>query len=247
MEDIREKTVGAVVAADYRTAEVFRKYKIDFCCNGHTLLQEACAKKNIDPDQLMEDIEAVLATPSSGDGAVSGYNFWPLDLLADYIEKTHHRFVTAQIPVLEGYLDKLCRVHGKQHPELHEISALFRDSAGAMTMHMKKEELMLFPFIRRMVLAGQGHEKPQAPFGTVQSPIRTMEHEHDAEGERFRAIRGLSHDYAVPEDGCNTYRVTYAMLQAYETDLHLHVHLENNILFPKAIALEQRLAAGGQN
>jgi regulator of cell morphogenesis and NO signaling len=165
-----------------------------------------------------------------------------LDLLTDYIEKKHHRYVEAQIPVLNQYLAKLCRVHGDRHPELYKIKEHFIQSAGELTMHMKKEELVLFPFIRKMVRAKHQNTPLDLPhFGTVQNPIQTMMKEHDNEGERFRQIAALSRGYAPPADACNTYRVTFSLLQEFEKDLHLHIHLENNILFPKAQALETEL------
>jgi regulator of cell morphogenesis and NO signaling len=129
-------------------------------------------------------------------------------------------------------------VHGERHPELLEIESLFLGSAGALTAHMKKEELVLFPYIKKMVSKGPV-EKPH--FGTVQNPVQMMMNEHEVEGGRFREIAELSHNYTPPEDGCNTYRVAFAVLKEYENDLHLHIHLENNILFPKAIALEKKL------
>lgn len=155
--------------------------------------------------------------------------------------KKHHRFVETKIQEILPYLDKITRVHGGHHPELEEVNQLFKESAGELTKHMKKEELILFPFIRKMVKAQQSGEAAQAPFGTVQNPISAMMQEHDTEGERFRQIAELTHNYTTPEDGCNTYNVTLSLLKEFEEDLHLHIHLENNILFPKAIALEKTL------
>lgn len=238
MENTYEKTIGELVAADYRTATVFKKYKIDFCCNGNRSIEKACDQNKTDPDQLKKDLREVMAAGHKGTD-VSEFTFWPLDLLADYIEKKHHRYVIAQVSVLEGYLDKLCKVHGDKHPELIEIKSLFSSCAAELSTHMKKEEQMLFPFIRKMVQAKQGNGATfSAPYGTVQVPIRMMMHEHETEGERFRKIKDLSSNYMPPPDACNTYKVTYALLQEFEDDLHLHIHLENNILFPKSIELE---------
>lgn len=239
MNITKQDTIGSVVAQDYRTASVFEQYGIDFCCNGNRSIEEACKEKNIAEDVLMNAVLHKAGEPKDGNTAVIDYNSWPLDLLADYIEKKHHRYVTAQIPVLKNYLDKICSVHGAAHPELFEIKELFDISAGEFTMHMKKEELMLFPFIKKMAVAAHSGAAPAtAPFGTVQSPIRVMMHEHDGEGERFRKIAMLSNNYTPPADACNTYKVTLATLREFEDDLHLHIHLENNILFPKAIELE---------
>ena len=235
-----EKQIGQFVAEDYRTAAVFSKYKIDFCCNGNRTIQEACEKKGIDSNDLLDELQSVLS--NKGEQSID-YKSWPLDLLADYIEKKHHRYVEEKIPVLRQFLDKLCRVHGERHPELLKINQLFTASAGELAAHMKKEELILFPFVKKMVSATLNTATVAAPqFGTVMNPIEVMMQEHDNEGERFREIAALTDNYNPPADACNTYRVTFAMLEEFEKDLHLHIHLENNILFPKAIKLEQQFS-----
>ncbi|MFA6770400.1 MAG: hemerythrin domain-containing protein, partial [Bacteroidales bacterium] len=170
------------------------------------------------------------------------FQSWPLDLLADYIEKTHHRYVQDKSLEIIQYLTKICEVHGTNHPELFKIKKLFTKVIENLAMHMQKEELVLFPFIRKMektLRSGQFLEKPS--FGSIKNPIETMEDEHLAEGDRYREIDNLSNHYTIPKDGCNTYQVTYTMLKEFEEDLHMHIHLENNILFPKAILLEERL------
>lgn len=233
-----QKQIGEFVADDFRTAAVFSKHKIDFCCNGNRTIEEACEKKGIDSNRLAEELEAVLNTTTNPS---IDYKSWPIDLLADYIEKKHHRYVEEKIPVLRQFLDKLCKVHGERHPELFKINELFTASAGELTAHMKKEELILFPFVKRMVKAKLDHVAIQSPqFGTVENPIAMMMQEHDTEGERFREIAELTDNYTPPADACNTYKVTFAMLDEFEKDLHLHIHLENNILFPEAIKLEQQ-------
>lgn len=235
----KEKTIAEYVAEDYRTAAVFKKYKIDFCCNGNRDLLETAKRKKIDPEVVFRDLEAVKTNTGAG---TTDYQSWPLDLLADYIEKRHHRYVEEKAPVISGFLDKLCKVHGDRHPELFDIQRIFKESAGDMAQHMKKEELVLFPFIGKMVkakMAGSSLDTPN--FGTVENPVNMMMEDHDTEGSRFREIAKLTDEYTVPADACNTYRVTYAMLKEYEEDLHLHIHLENNILFPKAIQLEKEL------
>lgn len=233
-----EKEIGQYVADDFRTAAIFSKYKIDFCCNGNRTLTEACEKKGIDSEVIKEELNQVL---NSSSNETIDYKSWPLDLLAEYIEKKHHRYVEEKIPVLRQFLDKLCRVHGERHPELYKINELFTSSAVELASHMKKEELILFPFIKKMVKAKLENGVVQSPqFGTVENPIAMMKHEHDTEGERFREITELTSNYNPPADACNTYKVTFAMLNEFEKDLHLHIHLENNILFPKAIKLEQQ-------
>ncbi len=187
----------------------------------------------------MNDLNAIGNASSS---AGIDFKSWPLDLLADYIEKTHHRYVESKSPELMAYIEKICEVHGDNHPELFEIKELVQQTVGNLAQHMKKEELVLFPFIRTMENAKHKGEILQKPsFGSIQNPINQMESEHSAEGDRFRDIETLSNYYTPPEDACNTYRVSFAMLKEFQDDLHLHIHLENNILFPKSILLEKQL------
>ena len=239
MEQTLELTVGQIVAQDYRTAQVFKNHKIDFCCKGNRSLEEVAQKNKLDLEQLKQELEAV---QGNDQGDTTNFESWPLDLLADYVEKKHHRYVEERIPVLRPYLEKLCKVHGDSHPELFEILDHFNATAGELSMHMKREELVLFPWIRKMVLAQSKGQVPEPPkFGTVQNPIKQMMEEHDNEGERFRMIAALSDDYNPPADACNTYRVTFSLLEEFEDDLHRHIHLENNILFPKSEQLEKQL------
>lgn len=231
-----EKTIGEIVAEDFRTAQIFKKHQIDFCCKGGRSIQSVCEAKNIPMEDLLQELGDIQVERENS----QDYRSWPADLLADYIEKTHHRYVEEKIPVIIPFLEKLCKVHGGRHPELFEITDHFKKSAQDLAAHMKKEELILFPFVRKMVEAkrlGKDLERPH--FGTVENPVEMMKHEHDTEGERFRQISMLSNNYTPPADGCTTYRVTFAMLQEFEDDLHTHIHLENNILFPQAIEKEK--------
>ena len=232
----KEKTIGEMVAEDFRAAQVFRKYKIDFCCKGNRTIEEACENKKFDTAEVYRDLDNI-AQEKSGD---IDFNSWPLDLLADYVEKTHHRYVEENSTVLIQYLNKLCKVHGDRHPELFEIAKLFTESAQELAAHMKKEELILFPFIKKMVSAKQKGEDVAKPhFGSVENPVAMMKHEHTVEGERFEKIAELTNNYQFPDDACGTYQVTFKMLEDFENNLHRHIHLENNILFPKAIELEK--------
>lgn len=237
----QDTIIGELVAQDYRAASVFNKYGIDFCCQGNRNIQDACVKKSIDPQAVIADLENVTNELTNN---ATDYNSWPLDLLADYIEKKHHRYVEAKILEIKPYLNKICQVHGDRHPELFQIQEEFNVSAGELAAHMKREEFILFPFVRKMEKAKQGRLTVSAPhFGTVQNPVQMMMDEHSTEGDRFSKIEALSNHYTPPQDGCNTYKVTFALLKEFEQDLHLHIHLENNILFPKAIAMEKELVA----
>lgn len=240
MEKSIEKTIGQMVAEDYRAAQVFKNHNIDFCCKGNRTIYEVAKQQGLESEALLAQLDQVMR---ESDNAPVDFNSWPLDLLTDYIEKKHHRYVEHQIPVLKEYLGKLCSVHGDKHPELFKIHAHFNTTASELAKHMKKEELILFPWIRKMATVNDESTKLQKPhFGTVNNPIAMMRQEHENEGERFLLISELSDGYNPPQDACNTYKVTYALLKEFEDDLHKHIHLENNILFPKAELLERRLS-----
>ena len=227
----QDLTIGEIVAQDYRTASVFQSHGIDFCCKGGRTVNEVCDNKNLETAALVQELQD--ATTSKDPAA--DYRTWPLDLLADYIEKRHHRYIAQKSPELMQYLNKLCKVHGERHPELFGIRDEFASMASELASHMQKEELVLFPFVRK--LATEQQPAPP-PFGTVQNPIRMMMYEHSVEGDRLARITELTSGYTTPADGCTTYRVAFAMLKEFEEDLHHHIHLENNILFPRAIQLE---------
>lgn len=243
MKITENSIIGDLVAQDYRTASVFKEYSVDFCCNGNRTIANACERKKINPANMILKLEK--ATEENNESTVE-HNSWPIDLLADYIEKKHHRYVEQKILEIKPYLDKVTRVHGENHPELHEIKQLFYDSADELTKHMKKEELILFPFVRKLVKYQSTDEKPASPqFVSIHHPIEMMKHDHDTEGERFRKIDKLSNHYQPPQDACNTYKVTFSLLKEFEEDLHLHIHLENNLLFPKAIEMEKKFEFTG--
>ncbi len=235
----KHQIIGELVAQNYRAASVFKKYGIDFCCNGNRTIDEACEKKNIALNTVLQDLDiAIQKTEDSG----TDYKSWPIDLLADYIEKKHHSYVVEKTAEIKPYLNKVCKVHGDRHPELLEIKEHFDATAGELAMHMKKEELILFPYVRKMAKAKKEATQAATPqFGTIQNPIQAMMDEHTTEGDRYRKIAELSNNYTPPQDACSTYKVTFALLNEFEQDLHLHIHLENNILFPKAIQLEKEL------
>lgn len=233
-----EQTIGSIVAEDYRTASVFQSMGIDFCCRGNRTLQEVCDERSIDTDLLLHTLEEVMQTKIADD---QEYHLWNPEFLCDYIERVHHTYVNEKILQIQPLLEKLCRVHGKAHPELFRIRELFLESAGELSQHMKKEELILFPYIRKLNKPGANGRSfaASSPFGSIQNPIAMMQSEHIQEGERFAEIAQLSSGYNPPADACATYRVTYSLLNEFERDLHLHIHLENNILFPKALQMEK--------
>ncbi|MFV0378969.1 MAG: iron-sulfur cluster repair di-iron protein [Mangrovibacterium sp.] len=232
--------IGDIVRENFKTARLFEANQIDFCCGGSISLEQACLKKQLDPNQLMAELNEII-TQTDPDSAY--FNSIELNDLCDYIEKRHHRYVNDTVPFLQTKLNKLVEVHGNTHPELIEIRELFEQAAGNLSAHMMKEELMLFPTIRKLVKLKKGELQETYMFGHIAQMIAVMNHEHQAEGERFEQISALSSGYSCPPDGCNTYRVGYETLREFEQDLHRHIHLENNILFEKALDLEHKLMA----
>jgi regulator of cell morphogenesis and NO signaling len=236
----QKNTIGSYVAQDFRTAALFSKYKIDFCCKGNTTLDEVCKAKGLDVNQIENEINAVLNSNSSTE---MNFKAFSPSLLIDYILETHHKYIEAKTPILLMYLDKLCKVHGERHPELFEINNIFKIASSELLNHLQKEEIVLFPFIKTMSYAIKNHETIQQPgFGTVENPITILQHDHEMEGNLFDQISQLTNEYNPPVDACETYKVTFAMLKEFELDLHKHIHLENNILFQKAIELEKALS-----
>jgi len=237
MNESFEKTcVGEIVARDFRTAGVFERFGIDFCCGGHQSVADACRAAAADP----VDVERALSAMAPADNrADNDRTQWPAARLIDHILDIHHAYVRSALPTIAAHLAKLVDVHGSGHPELRRLAAIFGDVSRDLLQHMKKEECVLFPYIRELAA---GREAPySSPFGTVENPIRMMRREHQQAGDELRLIRDLTNDYVAPADGCTTYRVTFAELAQFEQDLHRHVHLENNVLFPKAIELERRM------
>jgi len=239
MESNLKHTVGEIVAKDFRTASVFSKYGIDFCCGGEKTLEEACKKQSVNSLKLQSELEEAVR---NGTEEVD-FNSLPLDSLANYIEETYHTHIKKKAPLLLQYLAKIKEVHGEHHPELAKIFDAFSQSVMDLSMHLQKEERILFPIIRELAEAERGgFPVEQSHCGTVQNPIFVMKEEHEIEGERYRKMAELSNGYTVPPDGCNTYHIAYEMLEEFEVKLHEHIHLENNILFPKAVELEKALA-----
>jgi regulator of cell morphogenesis and NO signaling len=241
MSNLSKESVGSIVAQNWKMASVFQKYGIDFCCMGEAILADACRDKGVDLDTVMKELVASFNEMTEPE---PDYNGWGLDLLADYIESKHHKYAADIMPRLLANLNKICTVHGENHPELFEIRDLFRDVSHELTVHMKREEFMIFPVIKKMVSSLQKKQNiPSQTYGTIQNPIAVMMQDHEREGDRLRTIARLSDNYTPPIGGCSTYKVSFSMLEDFERDLHKHIHLENNILFPKAILLEKDLAA----
>lgn len=236
------KTVRDLALEIPNATRVFEKLGIDYCCGGKKSLEEACSAANLPIDDVVKALESA-AEPC----ATSAEHNWPAESLAeliDHIVNTHHKFVREETARLEPLLAKVCSVHGNNHPELLAVRDTFGLLTQELTLHLMKEERILFPYIVRMEEAVlQKDPVLPAPFGTVQNPIRMMTQEHDSAGEALRKIREASQDLRVPADACISYQTLYEALKAFEADLHQHIHLENNILFPRAVEMESAVAA----
>lgn len=240
MEIKTDTCVGEIVRVNFKTAKLFEENRIDFCCNGGISLSEACKKSNVDINKLLLEIETLIQTNDPDSKYIEEME---LDALCDYIVKRHHSYVSENIVFIKQKITKLCDVHGQNHKELFKIAGLFEITAGNLTAHMQNEELILFPYIKKMVMAKKDNQAHIFELGKVIELINQMEIEHQSEGQRFEEIAKLSQNYSVPPDGCNTFEVTYRTLHEFEQDLHRHIHIENNILFKKAIILEEELAS----
>ena len=231
-----QEQIGNIVATDYRSASIFRKYGIDFCCGGGKTVEAACQAKGIDMQRVLSDLEALENKDNLANG---NYNEWELARLIDHIVNEHHAYVRTATSDLLQYLHKVAKVHGDHNPELIKILSKFQQVAEELENHMHKEEFVLFPYIKSLEYSCTASEPfSPPPFGTIRNPITMMENEHEMAGQLMEEIKSLSQDYTPPGHACNTYRVSFNLLAEFEEDLHKHVHLENNILFPKAVKLE---------
>lgn len=231
--------VGQLVVQDHRFASILDAYGIDYCCNGHKSLKEACNNHTIEPEEIIIQLNAMSGMQSN---QTNDYINWKLSNLIKHIEKVHHNYVEEKTVEIKKCLEKITTVHGSNHPELYAIQELFNQASGDLAIHMKKEELILFPYIIRLEKALEESQDFTSPaFGTIENPITQMEKDHNIEGDRFREIESLTNQYRPPADACATFSRTYALLNEFQKDLHTHIHLENNILFPKSIKLEQQI------
>jgi regulator of cell morphogenesis and NO signaling len=234
------ETVGEIAAKDLRKAEVFKKYGIDFCCGGKKTLKQACAEANIDAAPVEAALEA--SNSATAQGNSNDYNRWQADFLADYIYNQHHIYYYEEGPVISDLADKVAARHGHHFTELYEVRELYKELQGELHSHFIKEEKVLFPFIKAIIKAKRtGDFSEVEAFPSVKEPVQMMEMEHEGAGEILLQLRKTTNNYRLPEDACNSFSLLYKKLEALEADLHQHIHLENNILFPKALQLEREL------
>jgi regulator of cell morphogenesis and NO signaling len=240
MKFFSESTVGELAAKDYRKVEVFKKYGIDFCCGGKKSLSHVCNEKKLNREQL--EIELAMVETSA---KLPSQNFttWDPAFLSDYIVNTHHKYIVQALPLILEFSQKVANVHGHEHPEVIEAASIFRQVTDEINQYMMKEENILFPYIKYLSQVKASKGRVAAPgFGSAMNSIKMMEHEHDVVGELMHEIRKITSDYILPTEACNSYRFLFSKLNEFEEDLHQHIHLENNILFPMTIELEKELS-----
>lgn len=231
MTELMNQTLSQIVTENYQAAQVFEKYGLDFCCKGKRPLTDACKEKSLPVENVVKELTQAL---SSADNQKE-FKDMSLTELAEYIVRVHHNYVKQSMPPILMYVLKVATKHGSRFPYMHEVYDLFLEIEEEMTSHMAKEEKILFPRIKLLELNAAQENTP----GYISAPVEVMETEHEHAGDTMEKIRVLTNNYQAPEDACTTFRLALASLQAFESDLHHHVHLENNILFPKAIALHK--------
>lgn len=223
----KDISIGEVVALDFRAASVFKEAGIDFCCGGKMSIEEACKEKGIDQDEINKKLADLKSVPRD---TLHNFNEWDLGFLCDYIVNTHHKFVLKSLPDLVFYTEKITSVHAERHPELSEVAELFSAINRELLQHMKNEEEVFFPAVKEFLKSGSTDSRL-----TIAAQISKLSQEHEFAGGAMDRINSITRNYDVPADGCNTYHVTFRLLKQFEDDLHVHVHLENNILFTKAL------------
>jgi regulator of cell morphogenesis and NO signaling len=237
MPTTTEKNVAQIAIENPNAARAFEKLGIDYCCNGKRSLEEACAAANVSVDDVAKRLEESAKEPANA----PDLSALSLTELMAHIQDTHHGFIREESPRIRELAAKVARKHGEAHPELLEVREIFDALADELSVHLMKEEQILFPYIRVMEEAKiQNDPGPPAMFGTVANPIRMMEREHDGAGDALRTLRSVTKNYTLPEDACTSYGVLFESLKNFEADLHRHIHLENNLLHPRALAMEER-------
>lgn len=232
-----ENRLDEIAGSHPSAVPVLERHGLDYCCNGRRPFAQACRSAGLDPIAVAADLET--ARKHAGEMAAADAVDWRSESLGDltrHIELRHHAYLNQALPTLAARLEKVLQAHGANHPELHDVARLFLGLAAELTRHMAKEEQVLFPMIRALEA---GDRATASHCGSVASPIAVMEHEHDGAGEALRGMREATGGYAPPADACTTYKALLFGLAELERDLHLHIHLENNILHPRALLLEE--------
>lgn len=238
-ENLLNLTLREIVTSNYNAAAVFEKYNFDFCCKGNILLSDLLIDKAITDNVILDELENVFTDENLTD---IRYDDWSLDFLVSYIINNHHSFIRRMLPVLNTRAIKISSNHPEKYPWVLEVRDILAEVTNELTHHMIKEEQILFPYVLELVEAKNEKRKVNIPpFSSAVNPIKMMEREHQNAGDELYSIRKLTNNYTAPEDACTTFKLFYSELKAFEEDLHKHVHLENNLLFPKTIELEKEL------
>ena len=234
------KTVSEIVRSDYRAADVFKKYGIGYCCGGQVALAEACAAKNINYDELVKELQDAtrdLSLPNTVQ-----YDKWKMDFLIDYIINIHHAYINSALPLMQANLLSFVNSHKKQYPELTEVQNVFEQLGALLITHNLQEEETIFPYIKQIETTHRRKEIYGSLFvRTLGKPLSESEKEHTKISELLSELRRLTNNYTFSENACTNHRVVYNKLREFDNDLMQHKHLENNILFPKAIEMEREL------
>ncbi len=233
----RNATIGAIVSQRLDRSRVFERYGLDYCCGGAKTVTEACSEKGVDPEKVFDDLKK--AEAEQGQLPSDDYSRMSLGSLVDHIVETHHAYLKQELPRLGGLVQKVAHKHGDSDQRLLRVKEVFTAFATELESHWNKEEKILFPMIKSLESAANSFELPP---GVLRGPIRVMEHEHESAGSALAELRRLTDDFTPPEFACNTYRAMLDAIVQLEIDTHLHIHKENNILFPRAIELEQKLS-----
>lgn len=241
----RNQTVAAIVNSDYRTADVFRKYNIEYCCGGKFPLHIACEMNGLDEAQVMKDLGNAVRDVNTSN--TLDFNGWHIDFLTDYIVNVHHHYLRSALPDIRDYVDRFAQGHRKKYEYLDELQHTVGQLHRTFIPHLEQEEEIIFPYIRQISHAYYSRESYASLLvRTLRKPVEEiMAHEHDTTGKLIQRMRALTSDYTPPENACISHRVTFHKLREVDNDIVQHLHLENNILFPKAIAMEKELLQQG--
>ena len=238
MTNIAAQTLASIVTNDSQSATVLEKYNLDFCCKGKRTLTEACAEKGLSVDELINELETSRNAKQTGQ---MPFTEMSCEQMIGYILIHHHFYVKQSMPIIEGHLEKVAAKHGDRFPNMVEVLSLFTEIRHEMTSHMQKEEMILFPRIKELENAVLNHSQNQLGEAFISGPVAVMMQEHDHAGDILYRIRELTNNYEIPEGACTTFQVSLGELKEFEEDLHKHVHLENNHLFPKAISMMEEM------
>lgn len=237
MNPTENKKIGQIVAEDYRTAQVFHHYNINFCCAGaKDTIEEACEKGGVAPENVYDDLGRISEQGTQQDN----YNTWPIDFLTDYLSSNSHASTRGKIPEIDTYAQKVAKVHGGRHPEMIKVSQLFSEASESILSNFENEENLLFPYIKKITEEKIG-EEDRHHGDSAQDLIEMLQKKQVLVEDKVEQIRSLTQDYIIPEDACATYSILLQNLAAFDQDTRKRIHLKSNILFPKTLALEKQI------